>query len=44
MDTQHAQQLVELLDTVRTTMQEQVVFNVETVRVNRTQRAIPSLI
>ena len=33
MDTQHAQQLTELLEVVRTTMQEQVVFNVETVRV-----------
>ena len=37
MDTQHAQQLVELLDVVRTTMQEQVVFNVEMVRERRIQ-------
>ena len=32
MDTQHAQQLTELLEVVRTTMQEQVVYNVESVR------------
>lgn len=31
MDTQHAQQLSELLDTVRVTMKEQVIYNVENV-------------
>lgn len=33
MDTQHVQQLAELLDTVRSTMQEQVIYNIETVSV-----------
>lgn len=36
MDAHQAQQLLELLDLVRSTMQEQVIYNVELVR------AIPS--
>lgn len=31
MDSQHAQQLSEVLETVRSTMQEQVLYNVELV-------------